>query len=98
MARISSTISTSSGSVGSIFSKSGLVPHSSMQQSVQSSGLQLPVAMTAALRLVLQVGDGLRPPLCRLDADTFSIAMEKDDSPKEASLSSFDNFFGETQI
>ncbi|TXG71769.1 hypothetical protein EZV62_000348 [Acer yangbiense] len=36
--RMSSTISTSSGSVGSIFSKSGPVPHSSLQQSGQSSG------------------------------------------------------------
>ncbi|KAL5852466.1 hypothetical protein ACOSQ3_007584 [Xanthoceras sorbifolium] len=36
--RMSSTINTSSGSVGSIFSKSGSVPHSSMQQSGQSSG------------------------------------------------------------
>uniref|UniRef100_A0A5B7A1N5 Putative zinc finger CCCH domain-containing protein 58-like n=1 Tax=Davidia involucrata TaxID=16924 RepID=A0A5B7A1N5_DAVIN len=35
--RISSSMSTSSGSVGLIFSKSGPVPHSSVQQSGQSS-------------------------------------------------------------
>ncbi|XP_044487228.1 zinc finger CCCH domain-containing protein 58-like isoform X2 [Mangifera indica] len=36
--RMSSTISSTSGSVGSIFSKSGPIPHSSTQQSGQSSG------------------------------------------------------------
>ncbi|KAH9683289.1 zinc finger CCCH domain-containing protein 58 [Citrus sinensis] len=36
--RMSSSVSISSGSVGSILSKSGPVPHSSMQQSGQSSG------------------------------------------------------------
>lgn len=36
--RMSSTMSTSTGSVGSTFSKSGPVPHSSVQQSSQSSG------------------------------------------------------------
>lgn len=36
--RMSSAVSTSSGSVGAILSKSGPVPHSSMQQSGQSSG------------------------------------------------------------
>ncbi|KAK9288667.1 hypothetical protein L1049_017128 [Liquidambar formosana] len=36
--RMSSSMSTSSGSVGSIFSKGGPVPHSSVQQSGHSSG------------------------------------------------------------